>query len=103
MSEQNPVGANESEAQGALLAIVRELLKNDTIGVDDDFFLAGGHSLLGTQLVMRARKAFGVKITLKDLFDTGTVRTLAVRIEEKIMADLNAMSDEDIARMNETA
>lgn len=92
-----------TETEVALLAIVRELLKNDTIGVEDDFFLAGGHSLLGTQLVLRARKAFGVKISLKDLFDTGTVRKLAARVEELIMADLEAMSEDDVARMNETA
>ena len=103
MSEQAVAQSGLSEAEAALLGIVRELLKSDSIGVDDDFFLAGGHSLLGTQLVLRARKAFGVKISLKDLFDTGTVRKLAVRVEELVMADLDAMSEADVARMNETA
>lgn len=101
MSDQIPTGVTETEA--ALLAIVHELLKNNSIGVNDDFFLAGGHSLLGTQLVMRTRKAFGVKVSMKDLFDTGTVHKLAARVEELVMADLNAMSDEDAARINENA
>jgi acyl carrier protein len=91
-----------SGAEGTLLEIVRELLKNDRVGPEDDFFLAGGHSLLGTQLVMRSRKAFGVKVSLRDLFQTGTVAKLAVRVEELLMEELNAMSDDEIARMART-
>jgi acyl carrier protein len=91
-----------SEAEAAVLGIVRELLKNDAIGPDDDFFLAGGHSLLGTQLVIRARKVFGVKIALRDLFETGTAARLAVRIEELVMEEISAMSDDDLARATGT-
>jgi len=101
MTEQMAMDVTETEA--AVLALVRELLKNDNVDVNDDFFLAGGHSLLGTQLVMRMRKAFGVKVSMKDLFDTGTVRKLAARVEELVMADLAAMSDDEAARINEKA
>jgi acyl carrier protein len=106
MSEQahSPNGLEpgpSSDAEAALLEIVRELLKNDSIGPNDDFFLAGGHSLLGTQLVIRARKAFGVKISLRDLFATGTVAKLAVLVEERLVEELSNMSDEEIARVNE--
>jgi acyl carrier protein len=90
-----------SDAEAALLGIVRELLKNDTIGVDDDFFLAGGHSLLGTQLVIRARKAFGVKIALRDLFEAGTVRRLAARVEDLVREEIDAMTADEMARMEE--
>jgi acyl carrier protein len=89
-----------NDAESALLEIVRELLKNDEIGLDDDFFLAGGHSLLGTQLVIRARKAFGVKIALRDLFETGTVRKLAARVEELVMQELDSMNEDDIVRLS---
>ena len=89
-----------SEVESALLAIVRETLHNVTIGPEDDFFLVGGHSLLGTQLVIRLRKAFDVKLTLNDLFEAGTVAQLATRIEELIVAEIDSLSDAEVAYAN---
>jgi amino acid adenylation domain-containing protein len=71
--------ANQIEEK--LLAMVRETLKNDTVAVEDNFFLAGGHSLLGMQLVMHLRKALGVDLTLPQLFEAPTVERLAILIE----------------------
>ena len=64
-----------------LLTIVRELLENDAVVAADNFFLAGGHSLLGMQLVMRVQKAFGVDLTLRQLFEAPTVERLALLVE----------------------
>jgi amino acid adenylation domain-containing protein len=64
-----------------LLAIVRELLERNTIALEDNFFLVGGHSLLGTQLLMRVRKEFGVGLSLRQLFETPTVEGLASSVE----------------------
>jgi amino acid adenylation domain-containing protein len=89
----------KNELEEALLALVRELLKTNDVGVEDDFFLVGGHSLLGTQLVLRARERFGVMLTLRDLFETATVEGLAAHIEELILEEINAMSEEEAVRM----
>jgi amino acid adenylation domain-containing protein len=67
-----------------LLAMVRVLLENDAVQPEDSFFLAGGHSLLGMQLVMRVRTAFGVDLTLRQLFEAPTVERLALLIEAKL-------------------
>jgi len=64
-----------------LLAVVRELLGRDTIALEDNFFLAGGHSLLGMQLLMRVRREFGVGLALRHLFETPTVGGLASSVE----------------------
>ena len=53
------------------------------MGREDNFFLLGGHSLLGAQLIVRARERFGVQLTLRDLFETQTVAKLAERIERE--------------------
>ncbi len=66
-----------------LLAIVHRILDTDAIGIDENFFLAGGHSLLGMQLLMRLRTTFGVELTLKELFAAPTVEKMASMIETK--------------------
>jgi amino acid adenylation domain-containing protein len=64
-----------------LLTMVQELLKNDGVVAEDNFFLVGGHSLLGTQLVMSVQRAFDVDLTLGQLFETPTVEGLALLVE----------------------
>lgn len=91
----------ESPTESTVLALVRALLGREQIGVEDDFFLAGGHSLLGTQLVLRIRQRFGVKLTLRDLFESSTPAKLARRIEEMIMAEIESLSEQDVLRLGE--
>jgi amino acid adenylation domain-containing protein len=77
-------------------AIVATLLGLKQISIDDNFFMLGGHSLLGTQLVMRVVEAFGVEMPLRTIFEAPTVRQLSAEIEQRIVARLNAMSDEEV-------
>ena len=57
-----------------MAAIVAEVLGVERVGLDDNFFLMGGHSLLGAQVVLRMRDAFAVNVTLWHLFEAKTVR-----------------------------
>jgi amino acid adenylation domain-containing protein len=66
------------------------LLQIKTISVEDNFFMLGGHSLLGTQLIARIRDVFGVEITLRVLFDNPTVVGIAAEIERLVLAMLNS-------------
>jgi len=84
-----------TQTEEALLAMVRDLLGKENVGIDDNFFLAGGHSLLGMQLVMRLRQTFDVDLTLPQLFKAPTVRRLAVVIETLLVEAIEAMSDEE--------
>jgi acyl-CoA synthetase (AMP-forming)/AMP-acid ligase II/acyl carrier protein len=78
-----------------LLTMVREILKSDLIAADDNFFLAGGHSLLGMQLVMRVRDTFGVDLPLRKLFEAPTVERMALLIETMLIDAVDSMSDEE--------
>ncbi len=79
--------------------ILARLLHTDQVGKNDNFFLLGGHSLLGTQLIARVHDTFGVELTLRALFDHPTVTGIASEIELLLVAKLEAMSDEEVQRV----
>ncbi|MFE2755824.1 condensation domain-containing protein [Actinosynnema sp. NPDC059335] len=58
----------------------RELLGVARVGVHDDFFDLGGHSLLVTKLAAWVRSEHGVHVPLRELFDGTTVAAMAERI-----------------------
>ena len=70
------------DTERALAAIWSEVLGVDTLGIDDDFFDLGGHSMLATQVVARIRKAElgGRAVGVMDLFQQRTIRDLAAFI-----------------------
>ena len=78
-----------------LAQIIAGLLRTNDVGADDHFFLMGGHSLLGTQLVLRAREAFGIDLTLRHLFEAPTVAELASVVERLVIQRVEAMSEEE--------
>jgi len=79
--------------------IVTSLLNLDSVGVDENFFMLGGHSLLGTQLITHIADTFGVELSLRTLFSSPTIEELSSEIEQLILAKLEAMSDEEAARL----
>jgi amino acid adenylation domain-containing protein len=68
-----------------LVKILAPLLKLNRVGVNDNFFLLGGHSLLGTQVIARVSETFGVDLTLLKLFDHPTVAEMSAEIENLIL------------------
>lgn len=74
-----------SEAEKLLAAIWIELLKVERIGVHDDFFDLGAHSLMAMRAVSKIRDAFGVDLPLATLLEAPTIAALAkiLRKEEK--------------------
>jgi acyl carrier protein len=79
--------------------IVATTLRLKQVGVDDNFFLLGGHSLLGTQVIARIADTLGVDLSLQALFESPTVAELSREVERLILAKLDAMSDDEIQHL----
>jgi amino acid adenylation domain-containing protein len=80
----------------ALAQLWSDLLKLDTIGVRDDFFALGGHSLIATRLVSQIRKEFDVEIPVRSIFESTTIERLALQIAERQTA---TMASEDVDQL----
>jgi acyl carrier protein len=69
-----------------IASVVAELLDITEIGMNQNFFLLGGHSMLGAQLIVRLEDLFGVEITLRYLFDHPTLAEIAAHVERQLAA-----------------
>ncbi|MER7004172.1 beta-ketoacyl synthase N-terminal-like domain-containing protein [Dactylosporangium sp. NPDC000555] len=88
-----------SDLERALVELWTELLGAQPIGIHDAFLDLGGHSLLATQLTARLHDRFGVAVTVEQLFALRTVARLAGHVEELLIARLEALSDDEVARL----
>lgn len=79
-----------------LVEIWSEVLGVDRVGIDDNFFEMGGHSLLVFQVISRVREAFGVDLPLRTLFESPTVEQQALVIIE---AQLEQENDTEMAQL----
>jgi len=100
--------APRTPVEERLAGIWAQTLGISKVGIHDNFFQLGGHSLLGTLLISRVCDAFQTDLSLRDLFESPTVAGLAQLIKqghveqasaEEIAAalrELDDLSDEEI-------
>jgi acyl carrier protein len=73
--------APRTATEQTVAAIWAEVLHVEQIGVCDNFFEMGGHSLLAVQVVSRLGAAFEVELPLRSFFEKPTVAELAGHLE----------------------
>ncbi len=73
--------APRNPVEELLAEIWADVLKRETVGIEDNFFDLGGHSLLATRLISRVRDAFRLDLPLRSLFEAPTVAGMAKRVE----------------------
>ncbi|GCF08365.1 non-ribosomal peptide synthetase [Dictyobacter arantiisoli] len=90
--QEQPARSNppRTPIEEVLAGIWQEVLGLNHLGRDDDFFMLGGHSLLGTRVIARLQTIFGREIPITWLFDAPTVAALAERIEEALRKEQRA-------------
>ena len=96
-----------SPIEEKLVSIWKEVLAIDAIGIQDNFFALGGHSLMATQVIARIRSAFDYELPLRKLFEMPTISALANVICENqagktedaelaaLLAELDGLSDDE--------
>jgi len=94
-----------------LCQIWQDVLSVDKVGVNDNFFDLGGHSLLGTMVMSRVASLFGIDFPLLFLFELPTIANLAQSIENHLIdqfhpdelseaiAELDDLSDNDVEQL----
>lgn len=87
--------APRNQVEEALLRLWRDMLRTESIGVEDRFFDVGGDSVLAAQLVARIRQQLQIDVTLIDFLDHPTVAEQALLVEELLVKDLEKYSDEE--------
>ncbi|HEX4431535.1 MAG TPA: non-ribosomal peptide synthetase [Frankiaceae bacterium] len=103
VDEEQGAGASDVDADPAVLEVVAglicELLDLPSVDHRDNFFLLGGHSMLGAQLIARLDDLFAVELPLREVFQNPTVAGIAAQVEHAMVAELEVLSDEDAERL----
>jgi amino acid adenylation domain-containing protein len=78
--DHEPLVAPRDDIERRLQAIWQEILSTSSIGVHDDFYTIGGHSLLAAKLLARIEGEFNRRIPLTAMFPAPTIESIAARI-----------------------
>ncbi|HEX8559980.1 MAG TPA: amino acid adenylation domain-containing protein [Pyrinomonadaceae bacterium] len=88
LAPRTPVEEELADIWAGMLGLAR-------VGVHDNFFDLGGHSLVATQVVSRVRQAFHLELPLRALFEAPTVAELAAHVELMLRASEVIVTAED--------
>jgi amino acid adenylation domain-containing protein len=91
--------APNTSTEDQLTKILVNLLGVAHVGVDDNFFLLGLHSLLATQVAARIYEYFGVQLTPRHLFESKTIARLAAEVDRHLTQRLESLTDEEVASL----
>jgi acyl transferase domain-containing protein len=98
LSDEEERADTVTAVEQALIDIWRDVIGVDKVGLHDDFFDLGGHSVL-TQVTARVRQVFEVDISMRHLFGAPTVAGLAPVIEQLLDEQLQALSPQEFQEL----
>ena len=87
-AKARPYTAPETPEEEAICKAFGKILHVDKVGANDDFFTLGGDSL---STALAAAELEELRVDYKDIYAWRTPRQIAVRLQEKTVADLDAL------------
>ena len=102
--------APRNSVEEVLAQIWADLLELECVGVNDNFFNIGGHSLLAIRVISRVRQVFGIELPLIALFENPTLVGLAAQVDQlkivgnttnemaNLLVEIESLSDEEAER-----
>jgi acyl carrier protein len=85
--------APRTYVEEVLVDIWAEVLGVERVGVTDNFFHLGGHSLRATQMYSRINNIFQIDFPLRVLFEKPTLELFAAAIEESVLEEIENITD----------
>jgi len=79
-TQQHEYAAPRNETEEQLAGLWAELLGAERVGIHDDFFALGGHSLVAMQMVSRIMQSMQIELPLDALFNSPTIAGLSENI-----------------------
>ncbi|MEV4492921.1 amino acid adenylation domain-containing protein [Micromonospora coxensis] len=88
-----------TDAENLVAEVYADILQVEKVGAHDDFFALGGNSLRGMRAMARIRAEVDVELPMRALFSSPVVADLAAVIEQRIAAELDQLSDTEVAAL----
>ena len=95
-------GEPQTDAEILLAQIWCEVLGLGQVGVHDNFFDLGGHSLMITRILSRLRESLQLELPMKSIFEAPTIAEFAVLVENAVAEQINSLTDEEVQKLDET-
>jgi amino acid adenylation domain-containing protein len=96
------LAAPRTPIEETLAGLWKEVLNVEQVGIQDNFFDLGGHSLIAIKLVSRIRTEFNVELALADFFAAATIEALGEKVEEALIEASDSAEIDEMLGMLET-
>ena len=108
---ETPFVAPRTPIEKDLAKIWAKVLSLDHVGIHDNFFHLGGHSLAATRVISRVIDRFKVELPIKSLFESGTVAAMSLVIVQnqarragekelaRMLTEIESLSDREAQRL----
>ncbi len=96
--------APRSPIEEVMTEIWAEILAVEKVGIEDDFFILGGHSLKAIQLISKIRQTLEIEVAVRQVFNHPTIAQLVKEMSQSV-GDENLLNEiaitvQEIAKMS---